>query len=56
MAYFINDECINCNSCEDICPSNAIISASDKYEIDEDNCSDCGSCTDVCPVDAIHPK
>ncbi|MDR0454470.1 MAG: 4Fe-4S binding protein [Deferribacteraceae bacterium] len=56
MAYFINEDCINCGSCEDICPNGAISSGDDQYEIDAEQCTDCGSCCDVCPVDAIHPK
>jgi len=54
MAYFIDDDCINCNGCEDICPSGAISPGDDKYEIDADLCTDCGSCADICPVDSIH--
>ncbi len=56
MAYFIDDNCINCGSCEDTCPVSAISAGGDTYVIDPDTCTDCGSCADVCPVDAIHPK
>ena len=56
MAYFINDDCINCGSCEDICPSSSIIAGGDKYDIDAGTCTDCGSCADICPTDAIHPQ
>jgi len=52
MAYFINDDCINCGQCESECPVNAIAAGDDKYIIDADTCVDCGACEGVCPVSA----
>ena len=52
MAYIINDECINCGSCESECPVEAISEKDGKMVIDADKCIDCGSCAGTCPVGA----
>ncbi len=49
MAYIINDECINCGSCESECPVSAISEGDGKYVIDEGTCIDCGACAGVLP-------
>lgn len=56
MAYFINDDCINCGACEPECPVSCITPGDTKYVIDEDACIDCGACASVCPVAAPNPK
>jgi len=56
MAYFINDDCINCGSCEAECPTNAISAGDTKYVVDPDVCVDCGACASVCTVDAPKPQ
>ena len=53
MAYIINDECINCGSCESECPVSAISEGDGKYVIDADACLDCGTCEGECPTGAI---
>lgn len=53
MAYkILEDECIACGTCIDVCPVEAI-SEGDVYKIDADVCTACGSCVDVCPTEAI---
>ena len=54
MAYKINQDCIKCGVCPDICPVECISEGDDIYLIDADECIDCGACAEVCPVDAIH--
>ncbi|HPX61419.1 MAG TPA: 4Fe-4S binding protein [Deltaproteobacteria bacterium] len=54
MAHSINDDCINCGACDDVCPVNAISEQGGKHVIDADTCIDCGGCVDACPVNAIH--
>ena len=56
MAYFINEECINCGACEPECPTNAISEGDGKFVIDAATCIDCGACAAVCPVDAPNPQ
>ena len=56
MAYFINEECINCGACEGECPTNAIVTGDTTYVIEEDKCVDCGACASVCPVSAPNQK
>ncbi|MBO5304378.1 MAG: 4Fe-4S binding protein [Clostridia bacterium] len=53
MAYVINDNCISCGCCADVCPVNAISEGADKYVIDADAYLSCGSCADTCPNEAI---
>lgn len=55
MAYFINDNCINCGACEAECPTSCISAGDDKYVINADDCIDCGACAGVCPTDAPNP-
>lgn len=55
MAYYINEECINCGACEPECPVEAISEGDERYVIDAEKCTDCGACADVCPVDAPVP-
>ncbi len=52
--YFIHDNCILCDACEQVCPVNAIsyIEGDSQYRINEE-CIDCGACDQVCPVNAI---
>ena len=65
---FINDQCINCGMCFDICPYSAICEAGDvsdvktndeKYISDEhffvnrEKCVGCGRCVNTCPVKNI---
>jgi NAD-dependent dihydropyrimidine dehydrogenase PreA subunit len=52
MAYYINEECINCGACEPECPASCITAGDDIYIVDEEICTDCGNCAEVCPVDA----
>lgn len=51
--HYINEDCIACGACVDICPVTAIRAGQPIYIIDKDVCIDCGSCDDVCPVQAI---
>lgn len=43
-----NDNCIDCEKCEEACPTSEAGSADLKQE-----CYMCGRCKDVCPVDAL---
>jgi NAD-dependent dihydropyrimidine dehydrogenase PreA subunit len=49
----ITDECLECGSCLDECPQEAISEGDSKYVIDPEQCIECLSCMDVCPNDAI---
>ncbi len=56
MAYFINEECIQCGACESECPEGAISLKDDgNYVVDAALCQDCGACADVCPTGAVNP-
>lgn len=53
MAVIVNkEECINCSSCEPVCPFGAIKIENEKAIICEE-CTQCGVCIDTCPVNAI---
>ncbi len=53
MAYKIDDKCVKCGACKDVCPVQAISEGADKYVINADECVDCGACVGECPVEAI---
>jgi len=46
-------KCTGCQTCVDVCPSEAIQIENDKAKIDEAACVDCESCIDECPESAI---
>lgn len=56
MAYYINDECTNCGTCAEECPSSCISEGDDKYVIDAEKCDNCGTCMEACPSSAIEEK
>ncbi len=54
--YVITDKCVNCGTCADSCPNDAIVEGADRYEINADDCVNCGTCVDNCPNDAIEEQ
>lgn len=59
MALTITDECINCDLCAPVCPSNAISEGEEIYVITPSRCTECvgyhdePQCVPVCPVNCI---
>lgn len=54
MAVIITEECIECGSCVEVCPEEAIMEHDEGgYYIDTDLCIECLSCLDECPSGAI---
>ena len=56
MPYVITDTCLNCGSCIDECPQDAIVDGdNDRRMIISEKCNDCGYCVDdfFCPGYAI---
>lgn len=49
----INNTCVPCGSCSDICPENAVFASTNLVVIDNSFCINCGLCIQVCPVNAI---
>jgi len=47
------DECVGCESCVPVCPTEAISMVEGKAVIDQEKCNQCGTCIQECPVDAI---
>ncbi|HSV45741.1 MAG TPA: 4Fe-4S binding protein [Ramlibacter sp.] len=45
--------CIRCNTCEEACPSAAILHDDNNYAVSFDACNGCGRCLDPCPTGAI---
>jgi ferredoxin len=48
------DKCTGCETCVDVCPSEAIHMEDGIAVVDADTCVDCESCVDECPAEAIH--
>ena len=50
----IEEECIGCKKCIDVCPVDAIVgSANMMHSIIDDICTGCELCIEPCPVDCI---
>jgi len=57
ITYAVNDACIGCTRCAQVCPADAIaLTPYEKHEIDPEKCYRCGSCVNVCPVNAIEVR
>lgn len=50
---FFKGKCINCGSCIDACPENAILTLDDRKRIDRQKCTGCGECVEICPSTAL---
>jgi anaerobic sulfite reductase subunit C len=46
------EDCINCDLCINICPTNAIYKENDEYKLNLEKCIHCSICTASCPTDA----
>lgn len=46
--------CIRCNTCEETCPTDAIVHDANNYVVKYDVCNWCGDCFTPCPTGAIN--
>ncbi len=54
ITYSVNDNCIGCTKCAQVCPADAIAFAPyEKHQIDPEKCVRCGGCLKACPIDAV---
>ena len=53
MPHVIEEECVLCGLCTEICPETCILEGEEVFMIDPEPCTDCGDCQEVCPIDCI---
>lgn len=53
MVSVVNDACVRCKSCVDVCPVDAFHEGETMLVVDPDTCIDCGVCISECPQEAI---
>ncbi len=49
----LDEECLLCGLCKDVCEDEAILEDRNGYSIDSEACTGCGRCRAVCPAEAI---
>ncbi len=49
----VDEECILCGLCKDVCAYAAVVDGHRSYFIDNETCTACRACLGVCPVDCI---
>lgn len=54
--YFINENCIGCGSCLEVCPQQCIEISNNPAVIRQENCLHCGNCKEICPVGAVERR
>ena len=53
MPSVVNDSCVLCKSCVEVCPVDAFHDGDTQVVVDPDTCIDCGVCIGACPQGAI---
>ena len=53
MAFCIGPDCVQCGTCKENCPAEAIEEVEGKFAIDPEKCVQCGTCQENCPAKAI---
>lgn len=53
MPSVVNDSCVLCKTCVDVCPVGAFHDAGTQVVVNPDDCIDCGVCIAECPQGAI---
>jgi electron transport complex protein RnfB len=54
VAFIIEDACIGCTKCIQVCPTDAIVGAAKfMHNVLADRCTGCDLCVPACPVDCI---
>jgi pyruvate formate lyase activating enzyme len=50
---FINNRCIGCGACAEVCPQKAQVVSRGKRYVQWEKCDDCGKCVAICPSKAL---
>ncbi len=53
MPSVVNDSCVLCKSCVEVCPVGAFREGPTQVVVDPNVCIDCGVCISECPQGAI---
>jgi len=55
MPSVVNDSCVLCGACAEVCPVGAFHKGETQMVVDPNTCIDCGVCLGECPQGAIKP-
>ncbi|MBQ3034869.1 MAG: 4Fe-4S binding protein [Alphaproteobacteria bacterium] len=56
MPSVVNDSCVLCKTCVEVCPVGAFHDAGTQVVVNPDECIECGVCISECPQGAISPS
>ncbi|MDR2902831.1 MAG: ferredoxin family protein [Lactobacillales bacterium] len=56
MPSVVNDSCILCKACVEVCPVDAFREGKTQVVVSPEDCIDCGICITECPQGAIAPS
>ncbi len=53
QVHWVGNRCLGCQTCQGVCPQNALAFTPEGNRVDRNKCSGCGICAEACPSTAL---